>query len=643
MSLPTLRRKSNHLRGEYKGSGSHSRLTMSKVSAEERMLHEDNALMSRLTLRTSATTQIRTIEAGKRRPKSARPLTAGEKKKKDTIHSNPPWITLPNLGGANANQHKRVVEKEHQYKRVVKKDRKLVINLDQWDPEEQKRSKKLKEYWKKQRPIAAQAAANAAMMAKRAAHDAMYGDYCRNGFQPGDRIGILANVSAGSLDFFKNGKKQGRGYTSGSVLGPVVWMIHMKYSGSNGRLIEAVMPNDKYAEPEAPPAFATKSGRIELGEEDRLATKISGDGIYSTAVSTGPFVKGKHYMEMVLGAGADVRALYVGVGQVGSSTDEDGNVLSELPSTADGLGYWKGTGSSDDTGEAWLVNVLDGSVCDGKDQLGSRQARNSRSGSSAKEPVYDGQVSALMADAVATKMVEDAAAAAIEAVRIAKQAAASTFDFLANVTKIAGEATEHIERANKSKRARKRWRKAFVMWKAVYKFGDKEVLLRRMLQNVQDAMNRQLGKTAPDVEVMLVPDKAIILKKPINFEPGTAEVLLESKPILKQVATVIKVLSDIVVSFNYDMIHLRVEGHVNPTADAANGMLVSDKRASAVVGHCCWLGTPREMLHPKGFGGTVPKGDPVKNRRVEVHVMSDQDLAEEEREIRVRRASYIKH
>jgi hypothetical protein len=49
------------------------------------------------------------------------------------------------------------------------------------------------------------------------------------------------------------------------------------------------------------------------------------------------------------------------------------------------------------------------------------------------------------------------------------------------------------------------------------------------------------------------------------------------------------------------------------------------------------------MLHPKGFGGTVPKGDPVKNRRVEVHVMSDQELAEEEREIRVRRASNIKH
>jgi outer membrane protein OmpA-like peptidoglycan-associated protein len=390
------------------------RLTMSKVTAEERRLHNNMGVMSKFSLRSGASKQIQTFQALKKRPKSPRPRSAGLSPVKETIHNNPPWINLPKLS---------LQPNEFMDRRVLKKDRTLVVELDRWDPMEKRRAQKLKEYWKIQGPIAAEAAARAAFMAQQAALDAIH--------------------------------------------------------------------------------------------------------------------------------------------------------------------------------------------------------------------------AALAAEALAAQMREDAAKAAAKAVRVAWQAAAHAGRILSTATDIAIEVSEKMEGINKSKRARKRWKLAIRMVKAVFVFGDKEVLLRRMLQNVQDAVNKHLNGQCPDVEVMLVPHKAIILKKPINFENGTADILHDSKPILHQVAQVVKAVSDIVIEFNYDMIHLRIEGHVNPTADAAKGILVSGMRANAVVGHMRFAGTPKEMLHPVGCGGTRPLGDPSKNRRVEVQVMSDDELIAEAKEKEARRASYV--
>ena len=43
------------------------------------------------------------------------------------------------------------------------------------------------------------------------------------GFDQGDRLGVLVDLSVGSLLFFKNGEQHGPGYPAGT-LPPVVWV-----------------------------------------------------------------------------------------------------------------------------------------------------------------------------------------------------------------------------------------------------------------------------------------------------------------------------------------------------------------------------------------------------------------------------------
>jgi hypothetical protein len=56
----------------------------------------------------------------------------------------------------------------------------------------------------------------------------------------GDRVGVLLDLSDGSLLFFKNGVKHGPGYPPGSVTGPVVAAVQMCYAGRSARLHSAV-------------------------------------------------------------------------------------------------------------------------------------------------------------------------------------------------------------------------------------------------------------------------------------------------------------------------------------------------------------------------------------------------------------------
>ena len=50
------------------------------------------------------------------------------------------------------------------------------------------------------------------------------------GFKLGDRMGFLLDLDDGSLRFFKNGVEHGSGYPAGSVTGPVVLGVQMRWN-----------------------------------------------------------------------------------------------------------------------------------------------------------------------------------------------------------------------------------------------------------------------------------------------------------------------------------------------------------------------------------------------------------------------------
>jgi len=62
-------------------------------------------------------------------------------------------------------------------------------------------------------------------------------------------------------------------------------------------------------------------------------------------------------------------------------------------------------------------------------------------------------------------------------------------------------------------------------------------------------------------------------------------------------------------------------------------MATSQARAETVVNHLAEAGTPAYFLHPQGFGGTCPKGTPEENRRVEICVISAEELEKEVRAV----------
>jgi hypothetical protein len=56
-------------------------------------------------------------------------------------------------------------------------------------------------------------------------------------YKQGDRVGVLLDLNNGSLRFFKNGVQHGPGYPAGSVTGPVVAAVQMKWKDYSVRLL----------------------------------------------------------------------------------------------------------------------------------------------------------------------------------------------------------------------------------------------------------------------------------------------------------------------------------------------------------------------------------------------------------------------
>jgi hypothetical protein len=56
-------------------------------------------------------------------------------------------------------------------------------------------------------------------------------------YNQGDRVGVLLDLDNGSLRFFKNGVQHGPGYAAGSVTGPVVAAVQMRFKDASLRLL----------------------------------------------------------------------------------------------------------------------------------------------------------------------------------------------------------------------------------------------------------------------------------------------------------------------------------------------------------------------------------------------------------------------
>jgi hypothetical protein len=80
----------------------------------------------------------------------------------------------------------------------------------------------------------------------------LHGSLCGNGkydsdeagaYAAGDKMGVLLDLDAGSVLFFKNGAKHGPGWAAGSVTGPVVLAVQMYLTGSSAEVVaDAVRP-----------------------------------------------------------------------------------------------------------------------------------------------------------------------------------------------------------------------------------------------------------------------------------------------------------------------------------------------------------------------------------------------------------------
>jgi len=110
-------------------------------------------------------------------------------------------------------------------------------------------------------------------------------------------------------------------------------------------------------------------------------------------------------------------------------------------------------------------------------------------------------------------------------------------------------------------------------------------------------------------------DKDGFIALDIHFATAKAEILPESRPIVDQIAALLKSRPAMVVG---------VEGHTDNTGTPAGNLALSKARAESVVSALTALGVAANRTIPAGFGQTQPIGDNrteegrTKNRRVEI-------------------------
>lgn len=74
------------------------------------------------------------------------------------------------------------------------------------------------------------------------------------------------------------------------------------------------------------------------------------------------------------------------------------------------------------------------------------------------------------------------------------------------------------------------------------------------------------------------------------------------------------------------ILHLKIEGHVTKTKNTKKGWKISQERAEVIVKSLVLHGCPEEILHPVGLGSTRPIGTGAVNRRIEVNLMTEEQV-----------------
>jgi outer membrane protein OmpA-like peptidoglycan-associated protein len=146
------------------------------------------------------------------------------------------------------------------------------------------------------------------------------------------------------------------------------------------------------------------------------------------------------------------------------------------------------------------------------------------------------------------------------------------------------------------------------------------------LAQIQIAVMQKIGNKCPHLNIDLVA-RRIELSDMINFHAGTARIMEDDMNIVAEVKFAVKAIHDIVTAAKLPEVHLRIEGHVHKTKNIEKCWTLSGQRAEVICDHIVEGGTPMDILHPKGYGPSVPIGAATENRRVEIHVMTDEELA----------------
>ena len=167
-----------------------------------------------------------------------------------------------------------------------------------------------------------------------------------------------------------------------------------------------------------------------------------------------------------------------------------------------------------------------------------------------------------------------------------------------------------------------------------------EIEKQNLLVFLQEQVIHRLGDSCPAIVVDLI-HRSLHITEPLTFVGGKAELKPESIPTVEQIQKSIQTIYECIDLVNdrleaqgrarsFEMLHLRVEGHVHmgKKSTIATCEAISQDRAEAIVTAVVDAGIPRRYLHPQGYGATCPhpSGDTALNRRVEIHVMSEQEV-----------------
>jgi len=154
--------------------------------------------------------------------------------------------------------------------------------------------------------------------------------------------------------------------------------------------------------------------------------------------------------------------------------------------------------------------------------------------------------------------------------------------------------------------------------------------LKDQLLQCEEELKKRIGKTCPDV-FLDVSKRQIGLRSQLHFKGGVAMLLERSEGLMEQISKTVTTLRQVLLDHNGELFHIQFDGHVHfdkdPPPDTRRiGLIISYFRAAEVVLQIKEAGYPGTFLHPFAYGGTRPTGTAEGDRRVEIHIISEQEV-----------------